>query len=1042
MSEKSAASSAPSPRLDVGELVRQVSEILAAEQPLAQSIGELCTLLTHAFGARSVAIALDDGERAGTEYRYDMPLGLVGSTDNHAPEMIPLQIGQRSVGSIKIVPRHRSHLTSEEAGTLETCARYIAVGLRNARLAHANEDLERLIEVDALTEVGNRRRFDLTYLAEWRRCMRNQESISIVMVDVDFFKELNDRYGHIAGDDVLRTIARAISQSTMRASDVVTRYGGEEFAVILPETDLPGAVAVAENVRMAVQRMQIPHAGTSLGCVSVSAGVATATPKSGDDGASLVEAADLALYRAKTSGRNRIVAGSYISEGPPVERRAATGTTNLPIPLTTFLGRRNELSQIDQMLMSTRICTLVGPGGVGKTRLALELAALHVGEQSVTFVDLAAVVTGENVAPAIASALGVKDEPGHTIERSICDHLQKYGGLIILDNCEHLLVECTQLVEEMLASAPGVTIVATSREPLGIRGEGVYRIPSLDVPPEGYTLAARDAMAYDAIHLFVDRAKLVDPAFELRDDNVRVVTSICRRLDGIPLAIELATPRLRMMTLAQIEKGLDARFDLLTGGGRMALPRQKTLGALIRWGYDLLSDQEQRALADFSILVGRWTVEAASAVVGLDLAEVLDLITSLVDKSLLIAEPRGEQMRYRSPESTRAFALGCLQSSGRYADVAGAHARYFYDVLCATIDAPERDDALAFETIRKEYDNIQAALQWSLGSGNDISLGVDLVEKAWTFWQGVGNYRDAQRYFECVLQLDAGEARKRRFAAYLTKALMNLGDAKKALGYALPLVADCATAQDWTSLHLARRMAASAYFELNQMREARDQVEHMLAEPCPGIEERALSIGYLACIEMRDGNVDEANRLCAEALRLDVSQGLRSWTELYSALALFLSGKTDQAIEHAEATLAYEESVQNDMLAAFALVTLAWCRLAKNEIEDARDALRRALHEPALARRADLYCKCFEGFAILAEAKGEPARAGVLLGFAQAEAKRRHVAGDYYARTTELVNAAKERACDAIGVASFNAAMMRGAWLSTESAIAEASQIS
>jgi diguanylate cyclase (GGDEF)-like protein len=1041
MPEPSAASSL-SPRLDVGDLVRQVSELLATEQPLAQSVTELCTVLTHALSARSASIVLDDAEFGSAEYRYDLPLGLVGETSDYPAESVPLQIGQRSMGTLRITLRSGDRLGRQERSTLETCARYIAVGLRNARLVHANEDLERLIEVDALTEVGNRRRFDLVIAGEWRRCMRNGQPLSVVMVDVDYFKEFNDRYGHLAGDECLQQIARAISRATMRASDVVTRYGGEEFAIVLPETDLAGSVAVAENIRMAVQRMQIPHAGTSLGSISVSAGVATAVPTAAHTSATLVEEADLALYRAKTSGRNRIVAGAYISDGAVVERRSTTGAVNLPLPLTTFLGRRSEIAQIDQLLRATRVVTLAGPGGVGKTRLALEIAASRAGDQHVTFVDLGSVAATESVLPPIARALGLQDERSRSLDETICGHLQATGGLLLLDNCEHVLPECARIVEQALGAASNLTIIATSREPLGVRGEGIYRIPALETPPQDRVLAARDAMTYDAVHLFVDRAKLVEPSFELTDANARTVAKICRRLDGIPLAIELAAPRLRMMTLEQIERGLDARFELLSGSGRTALPRQKTLAALIRWGYDLLSPDEQRALAELSILLGTWTIDAARAIVDGDEIAVMDLLTSLVDKSLLIAEPRAGEMRYRSLDSTRAFALQCLETSGGRGHAERAHARYFRDLVTTTLCAPQRSDADAFSIIRREYDNVRAALYWALSSGDDPELGLDLAESLWDFWQGTGHYREAQRCFERVLLLDIGDARRRRFAAYLAKALMNLGEAKAVLEQTLPLADRCASAQDWGSLHLARRMSASAYFELGRLRESREQIERLLTEPSPSIEERALSLGYLACIEMREGNVDKANRLCDEAADLDVTENLRSWTELYRALARFLAGRTEEAIASGCASLAYEEAVHNTMRSAFTLVTLAWCWLTTDETGKAQVALRRALGEPALARRSDLYCKCFEGFALLAEARGEPARAALLFGFTDAENKRRHCDGTArYERICEMIEAAKGRVRQTIGGAAFEAALSRGAWLSADGATQEALSI-
>ncbi len=1024
--------------IDVGELIREVSEVLAAEQPLAQSITELCTLLAHAFGARSISILLDDAERSCAEYRYDVPLGLVGESTDQG-ESIPLQIGTHSVGSLIIVSRSRSVLSPADMATLETCARYIAVGLRNARLTHANDDLERLIEVDPLTEVGNRRRFDLTLDSEWRRCTRNRESLSVVMIDVDYFKEFNDRYGHLAGDTCLQQIAKAISRATMRASDVVTRYGGEEFAVLLAETDLAGAVAVAENIRLGVERLQIPHAGTSLGSVSISAGVATATPAAVDAAMTLVEAADLALYRAKSSGRNRIVAGSYISEGSVVERRGVIVSTSLPIPLTTFLGRATEIAQLERLLQTTRLVTLVGPGGVGKTRLALEVAAEHAGERAVTFVDLAPVVAAIDVAPAILAALGLRDDLPRAPEESIAEHLEKQGALLIIDNCEHVLNECARLLERFLERASGVNVVATSREPLGIRGEGIYRIPALDVPPQRDHLTAEEALSYPAVRLFVDRAKLVDPAFELTGANIATVANICRRLDGLPLAIELAAPRLRMMTVEQIERGLDVRFSLLTGGGRNALPRQKTLHALIRWGYDLLSAGEQRALARLSMLVGSWPIECAVALVADDetgAGQVFDLISSLVDKSFIIAEPRAHEMRYSFLESTRAFAANALDASGRTDTVARAHAQHFLEFINGTLGSPRREDAQAFKAIRSVYDNIQAALHWALGGG-DIELGLALVDALWPFWEGSGRYRDARRWMEAVLELGIPDERLRPFAVRLTKATINLGERQETLDRALALIPRCLSAADYEGLHLVRRMAASVYLDRNDLASAREQIEFMLDEPCTGITQRCLSLGYLACVELREQNIGKAQDLLAEASALEISPNLRSWIDEYHAYALFLDGKADAAIEKGRACLMYEESVRNGARVALISIMLAWCWILTGRPRRARAALRRALQEPTIPTRPDFFCRLFQGFALLAIEEGQPLRAATLLAFAQAQAERLEAPPEY-SHPREILAQAGRRLEETIGAAQLEAARARGAWLSPENASAEA----
>jgi tetratricopeptide (TPR) repeat protein len=412
-------------------------------------------------------------------------------------------------------------------------------------------------------------------------------------------------------------------------------------------------------------------------------------------------------------------------------------------------------------------------------------------------------------------------------------------------------------------------------------------------------------------------------------------------------------------------------------------------------------------------------------------------VTSLVDKSLLIAEPRGDQMRYRSLDSTRAFATECLETSGACKAAGRAHAQYFYDFVKMTLKAPDRDDARAFKAIRREYDNVQAALHWTLATCAEVELGISFVGVLWDFWQGSGYYRDAQRWIERVLELGVDAESARNFSVRLSKAVMNLGDATGALELALPLIPQCSQAQDWAGLHLVRRMAASAYHELNEIEQAREQVERMLAEPCVGIEQRALSLGYLACIEVRDKNADRAVALCEEAAALDVTHALRAWIGQNHAFALFLAGKTEQAIEQARTALAYEESVRNHSHSAVISLLLTWCRIAGDDFGPARLALRRAFREPSLATRPDLYCDCFDAFAVIAEARGETARAATLFGFADAERRRRRV-DERYERIARISETARRRTEEALGKATFEATVARGAWLSTEGATAEA----
>jgi class 3 adenylate cyclase len=289
---------------------------------------------------------------------------------------------------------------------------------------------------------------------------------------------------------------------------------------------------------------------------------------------------------------------------------------NLPQQLTSFIGREKEIGEIRELMGKTRLLTVTGAGGSGKTRLALEAAAdLLLGEgDGAWLVELAPLSDPALTPQSVASTLGVREEPGRPVTETLVDHLRSKRVLILLDNCEHLLTACASLAETLLRNCPHVRILATSREGLGITGETTYRIPSLSVPDTKDAAKADSLARFEAVQLFMDRAQAAQPGFTLNDTNAPAVAQICVRLDGIPLAIELAAARVKAMSVDQIAARLDDRFRLLTGGSRTALPRQQTLRAMIDWSYDLLTEKEQVLLRRLSVFAGGWTLEAAEKV--------------------------------------------------------------------------------------------------------------------------------------------------------------------------------------------------------------------------------------------------------------------------------------------------------------------------------------------------------------------------------------------------------------------------------------------
>ncbi|MBV8148115.1 MAG: hypothetical protein JO092_03390, partial [Candidatus Eremiobacteraeota bacterium] len=360
---------------------------------------------------------------------------------------------------------------------------------------------------------------------------------------------------------------------------------------------------------------------------------------------------------------------------------------NLPVAPNAFIGRERDVADVKALLSRHRLLTLVGSGGVGKTRLALHVGAqlLDCYPDGVWFVDLAPISDPELVSSVTAQALGMT-QSGQRVDEAIPLWLKRKKLLLILDNCEHVVEVVASLANAILATAQEVRILATSRQALAIAAEGVHRLPSLSIPAEATGLKTDDALRYDAVALFVERATANDPRFALTDDTAPIVAQICRRLDGIPLAIELAAARVKVLPVPRLAERLNERFKLLTGGSRSALPRQKTLTALIDWSYDLLTPQEQRLFARLGVFAGGFNLDAATSVCGgegLDELDMLDLAGSLTDKSLVVADTSGEHERYHLLESTAAYALEKLSTSGEREALTRRHAEYFRDQALA-----------------------------------------------------------------------------------------------------------------------------------------------------------------------------------------------------------------------------------------------------------------------------------------------------------------------------------------------------------------------
>jgi predicted ATPase/DNA-binding SARP family transcriptional activator len=471
--------------------------------------------------------------------------------------------------------------------------------------------------------------------------------------------------------------------------------------------------------------------------------------------------------------RDEIAAGRLPptpSAGAPQEAVPPdAGKHNLPAPRTSFVGREQETVEVKRTLAMTRLLTLTGAGGSGKTRLALEVARELVGvyPDGVWLVELAPLAEPELVTQAVAEAVGVPERPGEPLADTLVATLVEQELLLILDNCEHLVDAAARLVDTLLDSCPRLRVLATSREPLSLGGEVLRRVPPpLSLPDNGgertnWDAATDGVMRYEAVRLFVDRARLRLPDFGLSQDNAGAVARVCRRLEGIPLAIELATARMGTLAVEQVAQRLEVSLDVLKGASRTATPRHQTLRATLDWSHDLLSEAEQALFRRLSVFAGGWTLEAAEAVCpsdGIERGEVLDLLGGLVEKSLVVAEAGAADgaVRYRMLVPIRQYALSKLAENGEADEMQGRRAALFLKLAeAAEQELTGHRQRLWVERLKEEHDNLREALSWAL-EREEADVGLRLCGALWRFWHTRGYLSEGTRWLERALSVGRG----------------------------------------------------------------------------------------------------------------------------------------------------------------------------------------------------------------------------------------------------------------------------------------------
>ncbi|HSJ87306.1 MAG TPA: BTAD domain-containing putative transcriptional regulator [Anaerolineales bacterium] len=638
---------------------------------------------------------------------------------------------------------------------------------------------------------------------------------------------------------------------------------------------------------------------------------------------------------------------SLVLERPP--------KLNIPILLPSFIGREKELIEVADLLSKFRLVTLTGSGGVGKTRLAIQVLAdvIELFPDGIWFLDLALLRDPGLVPTAVANLVRLR-EPGLLgLEELILKYFRSRNGLIIFDNCEHLIEACAQLVNLLLISCPRLSILATSREALRVQGEITYRVPSLTIPKLDSVSDLEHLVGFESIRLFSERAALASPGFTVNSRNAPAIVQICHRLDGIPLAIELAAARVNVLSVDQIAKRLDDRFNLLTVGFRTSLPRHQTLRATIEWSYDLLSEKERIVFRRLAVFIGGWTLEAAEYVCseyGVELREILDLLSQLVNKSLISVETELVETRYRRLETIRQFARLRFLESAESATLQNRHLTYFV----AKTEQIEpyllgEEQSRWMDYLDTEFDNIRLALEWSISTRRSED-GFRLFGSLGWYWFIRDHHHEGARWFRRLAPIKDDVSKG------------TLAKAFRSASFANYINGDLDTAID---LHVNSLVY---YRELDDTKEI------------------STTLQFLGVLENERGNLALARSYLEESLQLSrqVNNKL-AMPRVLMHLGFFLEeeGKISEAWQHFEESLKICREMKEGHLLMVVLTTMAHRMLRQKKIASARRFYKEALETCIQLKNKRTTAEMFLNFAEVLSLEGRYSQSAQLHGFAE-----------------------------------------------------------
>jgi predicted ATPase/class 3 adenylate cyclase/DNA-binding CsgD family transcriptional regulator len=763
----------------------------------------------------------------------------------------------------------------------------------------------------------------------------------------------------------------------LRASDAIAAAADAQLAFEAEEWEPGGEMAVRMAVHTGEAQLRGSHnyAGPSVircarlrglahgGQVLVSSATAMLATDLLPEAVTLIDLGEHSLRDLDRRERVFQVCRPGLRTTFPPLRTLAALPSNLPLQLSSFVGRSAELVELEGLIGHQRLVTLVGAGGCGKTRLAAEACARVAPRypDGVWWVDLASVSDAERVPTAVMEAVELRDVRGLDPVERLTAYLGPRRLLLVLDNCEHLLDETARFVDALARACPNVDAVATSREPLGIPGEVVWRVPALVFPAEGRALRREDVDGYDAVRLFLDRAGAARSGFPDDDDTVSVISAICARLDGLPLAIELAAARVQTLTPSHILSGLSDRFRLLSGGARTVASRHRTLHASVQWSHDLLSNAERVLFRRLSAFSGGFTVDAAGEVGATGTvakADVTELISRLVEKSLVVFDP--ELGRYHLMQTIQEFAHDQLFVAGEVDEVRARHAGHFTELAettAAALDAGILGEHL--DALEADHDNMRAALEWSLAT-RDHSTALRLASSLTVFWAVRGHYSEAQDWHRRVLAAAPVERSALRARATWGLAYLSLMGMDVINGYGAAEGEAVATAARdlGDRALLGRALVVQGLLQLFVFPSSAQRVLEEAVEAARRSDDAwalAFALSGLATFWVLDcDRPDLAEPALGELWAIAESTGSpywRAWHGVSVGIGALRQGRLPRAQEVLEAALSAALELRDPQLETFAVAGLAEVHIGAGAFERATTLLTESVERQSGSAR-------------------------------------------------------------------------------------------